>query len=109
MAMEGWPAIEIAAILAHEAYHVQQLTIEQIQTRSPAFWLEDVEGPAYVRETLVWEELRRDASGAITSTAQHGDWDFRADTFIVDGAVDVAAHNAYIALSRGIPPQTPLW
>jgi len=109
MAMQAWPAIEIAAVLVHETHHVRQLTIEQLQLQSPVFWLEDVEGPAYVKETLVWDELRRDASGAIASTAQHNDWDFRANTFIVNGIVDVAAHNAYIALNRGIPPQTQLW
>ncbi|MBI3321478.1 MAG: hypothetical protein HYZ91_04330 [Candidatus Omnitrophica bacterium] len=109
MPMGGWPAMEIAAVLAHEAHHVTQLTIEKVQQRSPVFWLEDIEGPAYVKETLVWDELRRDAGGVITSAAQHGDWDFRANTFMVGGRVDVAAHNAYIASTRGITPHTQWW
>ena len=61
-------------------------------------------------ETQVWDELRRDSSGAITLASQRNDWDVRADNFLLpDGTVDIAAHNAYIALTRGITPNTPLW
>ena len=110
LAQESWPAAEIAAVLAHETHHVIQGTIERQQDRSPIYWLEDVEGPAYVVETLVWDELRRDDQGAITITNQHVDWDFRANSFInPDGTVDVAAHNAYISSDRGIPPNVQLW
>ncbi len=109
-AKAGWDSREIAAILAHETHHVEQFTLENIQSLSPAYWLEDVEGPAYVVETLAWNELRRNSSGTIDYIAQHSDWDFRADTFILgNGEVDVAAHNAYISESRGITPNTPMW
>lgn len=113
MAVAGWPAAEIAAILAHEAHHITQV-YGDLFTGFPAdlLWLEDVEGPAYVVETQVWDSLRRDALGNIVLTADpmHNDWDFRADSFILpDGTVDVASHNAYITSTRGITPNTPFF
>ncbi|MBI3997219.1 MAG: hypothetical protein HY352_06130 [Candidatus Omnitrophica bacterium] len=103
----GWATPELAIVMAHEAEHIRQvfanLFLEPaIET---ALWLEDVEGPAYITETLVWDSLRRDAQGNIVLTSIHTDDDERADQFIrPDGSVDIAAHNAYITQTRGIPP-----
>ncbi len=108
MASEAWPVVEIAAVLAHEAYHITQVYNDLFIGFPPTvLWLEDVEGPAYIRETKVWDSLRRDSSGTIVTFATHNDWDFRADSFIrSDGTVDEAQHNAYITFSRGITPNT---
>ncbi len=111
MAESRWPTVEIAAVLAHEAVHIQQMfNTLFLGPSGSVLWLEDVEGPAYLRETLIWDRLRRDASGTIVIEATHNDWDFRADTFIrPDGTIDEAAHNTYISQSRNIPPNTPFY
>jgi hypothetical protein len=100
---------EIAATLAHEATHADQRFDEELLAKinaGNAFVLADIEGPAYINETLVWDSLRRDADGNIVLTSSDSnDLDFRADTFILPGgSVDEAAHNAYISASRGISP-----
>jgi len=109
----GWTATEMATIMAHEAEHERQVFANLfLDTNNPSvLWLEDVEGPAYVTETLVWNSLRRDAQGKIVLTMAKGDdIDFRANTFILpDGTVDVAAHNSYISQSRGIKPNCPFF
>ena len=107
---EGWLPQEIAAIMAHESFHVRQLVVDHLQDESPVFWLEDLEGPAYATETLVWDSIRRDENGNIVLNSTNSDWDTRANSYInVDGTIDEAGHNAYIATTRGIPPGVQLW
>jgi hypothetical protein len=110
MAADGWHPAIIAAVLAHESYHVQQFAIGHMHDTSPIYWLEDIEGPAYAWETSAWAELRRDASGNITVVDDRNDYDFRVDNFLLSGGgVEVSLHNAYISQSRGIPPNTQYW
>ena len=104
------PTVEISAVLAHEAVHIQQVYNKLFFPCAPSvLWLEDVEGPAYAKETLAWDSLRRDPAGSIVLQAQIlTDLDDRANAFIrPDGTVDIAAHNAYITQTRGITPNTP--
>ena len=108
----GWTATEMATIMAHEAEHERQVFSNLLlDTNNPSvLWLEDVEGPAYVTETLVWDSLRRDSQGNIILTTDKDDIDFRANAFILpDGTVDVAGHNSYISQSRGITPNCPFF
>lgn len=100
MLNESFSTNEIAAVLAHEAKHIQQLVIEKIQDDSPVYQLETIEGPAYAKATLVWDELRRDGAGNITEISTKTDLDFRALFIIDDDTVDTAALNAYLVLSR---------
>lgn len=102
---------EIAATLAHEATHAKQRFDAELLKKinaGNALVLTDIEGPAYINETLVWDNLRRDAAGNIVLTSSDSnDLDFRADSFILPGGtVDEAAHNTYISSSRGISPLT---
>jgi len=108
----GWTQMEVATVLAHEIEHIRQVFAGLFLDLSnpELLWLEDVEGPAYITETLVWDSLRRDASGTITLTTDKNDVDDRANMFILpDGSVDVAAHNAFISNSRGIIPDCPFF
>jgi len=108
----GWTTTEVATVMAHEAEHIRQVFAGLFLdfTDESVLWLEDVEGPAYITETLVWDSLRRDGSGTIVLTSDHSDVDERANAFLFpDGSVDIAAHNAYITQTRGIPANCPFF
>ncbi len=105
-----WTATDLATVMAHEAEHIREVYANLFldPTDLGVLWLEDVEGPAYITETLVWDSLRRNADGQIVLTTEKNDVDFRADLFIQeDGSIDVAGHNSFISQSRGIPPNCP--
>ena len=108
----GWTTTEVAVVIAHEAQHIRQVFGGLFLDFSDVnvLWLEDVEGPAYVTETVVWDSLRRDSQGNVVLTTNKDDVDIRANQFIrPDGSVDVAGHNAFISQSRGILPGCPFF
>ena len=108
----GWTTTEAVTVMAHETEHMRQVFSGLFldPTDLTILHLEDVEGPAYITETLVWDSLRRDSQGNIVLTTSNSDVDRRTNSFILpDGSVDVAAHNAYISQTRDIKPSCPFF